>query len=259
MGCHPMSSWLRYTTPPRLTVAGEQCSMWLISSSSRMVGVSGMRSLDASVSILLSSITVFMLSIHSASMSPSSTIHWCMYVLLLAKSRKFTLISPSFHSRVLGCRLPYSSLRVTALGLMGTARPFSPYLFCALSSVRHTADLPHPAGPSRNTAQRTTKISRSWMILRMNMSSGWYPSSTAERDTSASNSRSRRRGTLSSILGNRSLSRPMKMPWSSAVSLPRLKSRSACSSTLSSLRCGWSRFMPPATYSVVLMARSFQS
>ena len=41
-----------------------------------MVPVKGMRSLDASVSILLSSMTVFMDSIHSASMSPSSTIHW---------------------------------------------------------------------------------------------------------------------------------------------------------------------------------------
>ena len=48
-------------TPPRDTVAGEQWRMWLISSSSRMLGVSGMRSLLASVSILLSSITVFML------------------------------------------------------------------------------------------------------------------------------------------------------------------------------------------------------
>ena len=49
--------------------------MWLISSKSRIEFVSGMRSFDASVSILLSSITVFMDSIHSASMSPSRTIH----------------------------------------------------------------------------------------------------------------------------------------------------------------------------------------
>lgn len=44
-------------------------------SSRRMEGVRGMRSLEASVSILLSSMTVFIDSIHSASMSPSSTIH----------------------------------------------------------------------------------------------------------------------------------------------------------------------------------------
>ena len=38
-----------------------------------MLSVSGMRSLETSVSTRLSSMTVFMLSIHSASMSPSST------------------------------------------------------------------------------------------------------------------------------------------------------------------------------------------
>ena len=55
------------------------------------------------------------------------------------------------------------------------------------------------------------------------------------------------------------MSKPMKIPWSSEVSFPRLKSRKAWSRTLSSVRCGWSRFKPPATYSVVLIARSFQS
>jgi len=49
------------------------------------------------------------------------------------------------------------------------------------------------------------------------------------------------------------------MDVSSAVSLPRLKSRSARSSTLSSDSSGAARFMEPATYSVVLIARSFQS
>jgi hypothetical protein len=52
-------------------------------------------------------------------MSPSRTIHWCLLVVLLAISRNVTLTRPSFHSRVAGCRKPYSSLRVTALGLMG--------------------------------------------------------------------------------------------------------------------------------------------
>ena len=93
-------------TPPRETVAGEQWFMWLISSSRRMELVRGMRSLEASVSILLSSMTVFMDSIHSASMSPSSTIHWCLLTLLLDMSRKVTDMRPSFHSRVAGWRLP---------------------------------------------------------------------------------------------------------------------------------------------------------
>ena len=96
-----------------------------------MESVSGMRSFDARVSILLSSITVFIDSIHSASISPSRTIHWCWFVVLLEKSRKVTDMSPSFHSRVEGCRKPYSSLRVTALGLMAFDTDFSPTLFCA--------------------------------------------------------------------------------------------------------------------------------
>lgn len=45
------------------------------------------------------------------------------------------------------------------------------------------------------------------------------------------------RGTDSTVLGNRSPSKPIKMDVSSAVSLPRLKSRSARNSTLSSAQC----------------------
>ena len=67
------------------------------------------------------------------------------------------------------------------------------------------------------------------------------------------------RGTRSRVFGNRSSSRPMKILVSSLVSLPRLKSRRARRSTLSSVSSGAARFIPPATYSVVLIARSFQS
>jgi len=172
-GFQPTSSALTKMTPPRETVAGEQWTMWLISSSRRIEGVSGMRSLEASVSILLSSITVFIDSIHSASMSPSSTIHWCLLVVVLAKSRKVTDISPSFHSRVVGCRKPYSSLRVTDLGLIGLVTVFSLKLFCARESVFQMPVLPQPAGPSRKTDQRTASSSRSCEILSRNMSSGW--------------------------------------------------------------------------------------
>ena len=161
-----------------------------------------------------------------------------MYVVLLDMSRKVTDISPSFHSRVAGCKNPYSSFRETALGFTGTALPFSPYAFCACRSVFHTAVLPQPAGPSKNTAHRTMKISRSCVIFKTNISSGWYPSSIADFVICASNASSRCRGTSASIPGNKSLSRPMKMPWSSDVSFPRLKSRRAWSSTLSSVRCG---------------------
>ena len=53
----------------------------------------------------------------------------------------------------------------------------------------------------------------------------------AGKITLGSNSRSIALGTSSTVLGNRSFSKPMKMPVSSAVNLPRLKSLRARSST----------------------------
>jgi len=97
-----------------------------VSSSRRMDGASGTRSPDARVSVRLSSMTVFMDSTHSGSRSPSRTIHWCAYALALpataaaaavasrpAMVRKARDSRPSRHSRVVGCRKPYSSSRVT--------------------------------------------------------------------------------------------------------------------------------------------------
>jgi hypothetical protein len=74
-GRQPTSVSLRKSTPPREAVAGEALRMCETSSSRRIDGVSGMRSLETRVSTLLSSITVFIDSIHSASMSPSRTTH----------------------------------------------------------------------------------------------------------------------------------------------------------------------------------------
>ena len=74
-GRQPTSLSLRKRTPPREAVAGEALRMCDTSSSSRIEGESGMRSLETRVSTLLSSMTVFIDSIHSASMSPSRIIH----------------------------------------------------------------------------------------------------------------------------------------------------------------------------------------
>lgn len=99
-----------------------------VSSSSRMDGASGTRSPLARVSVRLSSMTVFMDSTHSGSRSPSRTIHWWAgpgFALplppplalpsasLAAMARKERDSRPSRHSRVVGCREPYSSSRVT--------------------------------------------------------------------------------------------------------------------------------------------------
>jgi len=61
--------------PARETVAGEAFLSELISKTMRIAEERGMRSFDTRVSTLLSSITVFIDSIQSASMSPSSTTH----------------------------------------------------------------------------------------------------------------------------------------------------------------------------------------
>ena len=74
-GAQPTSLSLMYSTPARETVAGLALRRCEISKMRRIAGVSGIRSLETSVSTLLSSMTVFIDSIHSASMSPSSTTH----------------------------------------------------------------------------------------------------------------------------------------------------------------------------------------
>jgi len=75
MGRQPTSVSLMKRMPARDTVAGVAFESELISKTMRIASDSGTRSLETSVSTLLSSITVFIDSIHTASMSPSSTTH----------------------------------------------------------------------------------------------------------------------------------------------------------------------------------------
>ena len=74
-----MSASLMYRMPARDTVAGVALASELISKIIRIASERGMRSLDTSVSTLLSSMTVFIDSIHTASMSPSSTTHFMVW------------------------------------------------------------------------------------------------------------------------------------------------------------------------------------
>ena len=89
-----------YSMPARDTVAGLAYTRSRISNSMRMWGFSGMRSLDASVSILLSSMTLFMDSIQLASRSPSRIIHLGVMLRSAPRSRIIFDSRPSFHSRV---------------------------------------------------------------------------------------------------------------------------------------------------------------
>ena len=100
---------MRKRTPARLTVAGEPFLRFEISKMRRIERESGMRSFETRVSTLLSSITVFIDSIHSASMSPSSITHLgtlsCAPVAFL-KSRMILAMMPSKGSLVTGCTKP---------------------------------------------------------------------------------------------------------------------------------------------------------
>ena len=82
----------------------ETCEAVGGSSLRRIDGVSGMRSLLTSVSTLLSSITVFIDSIHSASMSPSRMTHLGAVGLTWSflKSRMILAMMPSYGSFVTG-------------------------------------------------------------------------------------------------------------------------------------------------------------
>lgn len=72
-----MTDELMYTIPLRDTVAGEALSMLCGSKTTLHWGDMGIRSPLASVSVLLSSSTLFRFSIHMASTGPSRTIQIC--------------------------------------------------------------------------------------------------------------------------------------------------------------------------------------
>mmetsp|Transcript_18169 Transcript_18169/g.40278 ORF Transcript_18169/g.40278 Transcript_18169/m.40278 type:complete len:210 (-) Transcript_18169:916-1545(-) len=125
-GFQPTSDSFMYRMPALLTVAGVAFLREFISKTMRMASDRGMRSLDTRVSTLLSSMTVFMDSIQTASMSPSSTTHlydWWSWnpcsATFLAMPLMMMESTPSFQSldRVM---YPYSSSPVTDFGLTGS-------------------------------------------------------------------------------------------------------------------------------------------
>ena len=92
--------------PARLTVAGLACLR--SSTSNRMLTCAGMlmRSPLSSVSSLLSSSSVFMLSIHSVSTGPSNRIHFWSSPSSLHTVRMMRASTPSVHSCVPGSKQP---------------------------------------------------------------------------------------------------------------------------------------------------------
>ena len=108
-GSHCTVSRDKYTTPMRLTVAGDACSRSLHSNNIFICGRNFTRSPLARHSVMLSSSTVLRLSIHSVSTGPSNITHCRLSSSMFALSRMMVEARPSAHSAVSSLNSPYSS------------------------------------------------------------------------------------------------------------------------------------------------------
>jgi hypothetical protein len=102
------------------TVAGVANLKSLISKSILMCGLRTILSLEASVKILLSSMTEFIDSIQFASKSPSRTNHFGFVSYTYDNSLIVLERRPSFHSLVASKTTPYNSLVLTTFGFKST-------------------------------------------------------------------------------------------------------------------------------------------
>ena len=184
--------------PARETVAGDALRRSSTSKWSVTFGRSiGMRSLFASVRILLSSITVFMFSIQIASTGPSSTIHVKCFLSLFAL-RHSAAKMPSVHSLATTSRLPNIWGAVIAFGFILSSRCDWPTIggisgsavhpSSVLWSVSTIRDLPTPDGPTSISEWRTSAISYTWITFDVHDGWGWRLSSgnTLANDASSS-------------------------------------------------------------------------
>mmetsp|Transcript_6914 Transcript_6914/g.16636 ORF Transcript_6914/g.16636 Transcript_6914/m.16636 type:complete len:228 (-) Transcript_6914:787-1470(-) len=103
----PRSVGVRYTTPMRLTVAGEATARSFTSKRHFISTLSLMRSPLARQRVMLSSSTVFMFSIQMASTGPLNIIHLRSDDWLDEAWRYMVDMMPSCHSRVFSSNWPY--------------------------------------------------------------------------------------------------------------------------------------------------------
>mmetsp|Transcript_17846 Transcript_17846/g.51940 ORF Transcript_17846/g.51940 Transcript_17846/m.51940 type:complete len:256 (-) Transcript_17846:49-816(-) len=219
--------------PARDTVAGEALRRSSTSKLSVTFGLSiGMRSLFARVRILLSSMTVLRFSIQMASTGPSSTIQ-VKYFLSLFALRQSCAKMPSVHSLAMTSSAPNICGDVMALGFMRASRCGWPTIggrsrlavqlpraLCRVSVMRV---LPTPDGPTDMTEWRTSAISYTWTIFRIQLSCFCRPDVVTTPAMAASTSLC---CCFSACMpGKRSSSVDMKSGTSSATNLERFISR----------------------------------
>ena len=211
---------------------------------------------------LLSSSTVFMFSIHSASTGPSNVTQFLLSVSSLTLSRTSVGTRPSVHSCVAWLTSPYSSPIVMLFGFslcilthsyFGLSSPSR--LSCVRpfwSPCRHIV-LPVRVSPTTITPWRTSIVSKSWMILATYVGTGCSPASVSCRSMAVCSMPYSTDGMTTP--GKRSEISPWKSGTSSYRNLGRLESRSARISVTSSPMSGFSRLSEPAITSTDLTAR----
>ena len=147
-----------------LTVAGEALLRFSTSNTNFVFSVIGIRSLFASVKILLSSSTVFRFSIQIASTGPSHVIQvWCLIGLLYLA--QITDNTPSVHSLVVVFITPKISCPVNDFGFILTILWGVLFLVKASDKAFAIVVLPDPAGLTSINLFLTREVSYSWMIL----------------------------------------------------------------------------------------------
>lgn len=120
------------------------------------------RSEPDKVNNLESSITLFMSSIHLASMSPSNTIHFSSSLTLMRLSFNFLYIferSPSIQSPVSGLASPYNSMTGLSLGLMRNMVVLQPSSVFAALRVSMMVVFPAHEGPVTSVVCRVYIVS----------------------------------------------------------------------------------------------------
>ena len=263
VGAHPRSLALTKMTPARETVAGDALRRSSTSICSVTFGRSiGMRSLLARVRILLSSITVFMFSIHIASTGPSSTSHVKFFLSLFALRHSCEKM-PSVHSPSSRESEPNICGAVIAFGFSRNERcgwPTSggtPWPGVAASSALWSTStmrvLPVPDGPTTMSEWRTSAISYTCTILARQ--SAWRCRSSAAMDLSIAVSIVACDARAALTPGKRSSMSERKSGTSSATNLERFMSRSVRISRLASGVDALTRLELPAVRRTARMLR----
>mmetsp|Transcript_37397 Transcript_37397/g.96688 ORF Transcript_37397/g.96688 Transcript_37397/m.96688 type:complete len:320 (+) Transcript_37397:5238-6197(+) len=165
IGSQPRSLALTKMIPARDTVAGDALRRSWTSKTILQLSVIGMRSLLASVRILLSSSTVFRFSIQMASTGPSHTIHVVLFRLRLLYFCQIEAKTPGVHSSLTGSLTPYICESVIAFGFMTTRLCGAPSFVRQFVRTCAISVLPHSVGPTSMKPWRTSEVSYSWMTL----------------------------------------------------------------------------------------------